>query len=114
MHQTVNLTSPTSVVRIHPLPPHKNGAKAIRFAPFLCFYAILENQKPNLVPIFAGVPVLFLNLIAAERQRLKGFMPHSRPWAACFRGNYTALNNRPRRASIAAGPIKVFIVVIII
>ena len=33
MHQTVNLTSPTSVVRIHPLPPQNRGT---HFG-YLCF-----------------------------------------------------------------------------
>ncbi len=46
MHQTVNLTSPTSVVRIHLLPPkQKNGKyelKTLTFAVFLLLFLSLK------------------------------------------------------------------------
>ena len=52
MDQTVNLTSSTSVVRIHLFPPGKNGQKTLKKADFARFFIILKIKINLLSPIF--------------------------------------------------------------
>ena len=52
MDQTVNLTSSTSVVRIHLFPPGKNEQKTLKKADFARFFIILKIKINLLSPIF--------------------------------------------------------------
>lgn len=47
MHQTVNLTSPTSVVRIHLLPPPKKAVKMSEKCSNLLLFLVFRQIKPK-------------------------------------------------------------------